>query len=292
MIMNIFPLIIAIFSLVLTQVYASSEIQDMPSFHSIVIFAPHPDDETLFAGGVIEAAVQNHIPVKIVVVTNGDILGQKYGNYRENETVRAMKHFGLAEDDVIFLGYADQLTTTLLKAKDPLEVFQSKARRHSTYAHRGLCQKSYHECWDNSEGLYNHQSIAMDIAHVLKTYRPDAIFTTSRFDKHPDHSGVQAFVQKEIIDLAAVDNSFHPTMYEAIVHAPGQMLWPYFDSDKIHMPKFFKPDPEIWNDKFIRFRVLDRKLKLHAINKYLSQMYTPWLRDYAKTYEPFEAFSF
>jgi LmbE family N-acetylglucosaminyl deacetylase len=283
---------ITIFLLFSTSVFAFQEIQELPNFHSIVVFAPHPDDETLIAGGIIQTAVANHIPIKIVVITNGDILGHTYGSYRENETIRAMKLLGLKEEDVIFLGYGDKLMTKLLKATDPKEIFKSKAHREISYAHRGLCKKSYHECWTNEKAAYNQENVVLDINHILETYNPDGIFTTSRFDIHPDHSATQAFVMNAIIKRAELDNTFHPTLYEAIVHAPHQILWPYFNTGKIHMPNIFKSDPEVWSESFLRFKVPNRKLKLHAINKYLSQMYTPWLRDYAKEVEPFQAFQF
>ena len=70
------------------------------------------------------------------------------------------------------------------------------------------------------------------------------------------------------------------------------MLWPYPDNDEIPMLKIFKNDPGIWNEDFLRFRVPDRRLKLHAINRYFSQKYTPWLRNYAKDFEAFQAFVF
>src|SRR4051812_25082336 len=38
----------------------------------ILIIAPHPDDETISSGGVIQEAVKLHIPLRILYVTNGD----------------------------------------------------------------------------------------------------------------------------------------------------------------------------------------------------------------------------
>src|ERR1700759_4034688 len=38
----------------------------------VVVFAPHPDDEALFASGVVYAALQSGKTVKVGVATNGD----------------------------------------------------------------------------------------------------------------------------------------------------------------------------------------------------------------------------
>ena len=38
----------------------------------IIVFAPHPDDETLGCGGIIQQAVAMKLPVRIVWLTYGD----------------------------------------------------------------------------------------------------------------------------------------------------------------------------------------------------------------------------
>ncbi len=75
------------------------------SAKTIVIFAPHPDDETLCCAGIIYRAKANGDTVKVVVVTNGDIYGTTVGYQREGESVSALQLLGLSEQDVIFLGY-------------------------------------------------------------------------------------------------------------------------------------------------------------------------------------------
>ncbi|MGQ9825213.1 MAG: PIG-L deacetylase family protein, partial [Desulfotomaculales bacterium] len=38
----------------------------------ILVIAPHPDDETLAAAGVIARSVKQGIPVRVVAITSGD----------------------------------------------------------------------------------------------------------------------------------------------------------------------------------------------------------------------------
>lgn len=62
-------------SLWLLGVYADThtpQSDQVRSSSSIVVFAPHPDDEALGAAGVIHKAVQDGLDVTVVVVTNGD----------------------------------------------------------------------------------------------------------------------------------------------------------------------------------------------------------------------------
>src|SRR5258708_37428464 len=80
---------------------------------TIVVFAHHPDDETLMAAGIIQAALSRADVVKVVIVTNGDINGQSVGFVRETESIAAMTYLGLDTQSVIFLGYGDALLMTL-----------------------------------------------------------------------------------------------------------------------------------------------------------------------------------
>ena len=42
---------------------------------TILVFAPHPDDEALMGAGIIKTALTNGDTVKVVVVCNGDVNG-------------------------------------------------------------------------------------------------------------------------------------------------------------------------------------------------------------------------
>src|ERR1700688_3439591 len=72
----------------------------------IMVIAPHPDDEAIIAAGIIQAAVQRGDTVKVVVVTNGDLVTS--GLVREAETIAAMNYLGVAAAHVMFLRYGDQ----------------------------------------------------------------------------------------------------------------------------------------------------------------------------------------
>ncbi|MGB9809204.1 MAG: PIG-L deacetylase family protein, partial [Caldanaerobacter sp.] len=43
----------------------------------ILIVVPHPDDETIATGGIIQKAVKSNIPIKVVIATSGE-------NYRKS----------------------------------------------------------------------------------------------------------------------------------------------------------------------------------------------------------------
>jgi len=93
----------------------------------LLILVPHPDDEVLGCGGVIQKAVSLKLPVRIVFFTYGDANKKSFtvyrkrfvinpkavlamGEVRRNEAIAAGKTLGVPQDQLIFLGYPDRST--------------------------------------------------------------------------------------------------------------------------------------------------------------------------------------
>lgn len=79
-----------------------------------VVFAPHPDDETLGCGGVIVKKLQAGAPLAVVFMTDGSgshsrlMARDKLGRLRQGEALAAAGVLGLDAKDVFFLDYPDQ----------------------------------------------------------------------------------------------------------------------------------------------------------------------------------------
>jgi LmbE family N-acetylglucosaminyl deacetylase len=76
----------------------------MPQERSIVIVAPHPDDETLGAGGLIATQRSRQIPVTLLAVTDGETAYPEVpdlGSTRRVEQWRAAEALGLARNAII-----------------------------------------------------------------------------------------------------------------------------------------------------------------------------------------------
>ena len=116
------------------------------SIAKILILAPHPDDEALMFSGVIYGALSRGEPVKVVVMTNGDLNGVSIGNIRQDETLSAMNGvLGMAESDVIFLGYPDAGMTSIYdNYPSDSDAYTAANGQRTTYGHRGLGRSDYH----------------------------------------------------------------------------------------------------------------------------------------------------
>lgn len=104
-------------------------------FDRTLIIAPHPDDESIAAGGLLQRALAVGGEVRIVFVTDGDnnpwplrYLKKKlrisdadhaeWGALRREESLRALATLGVPSTSTIFLGYPDRLLTRMARAGD------------------------------------------------------------------------------------------------------------------------------------------------------------------------------
>jgi LmbE family N-acetylglucosaminyl deacetylase len=82
----------------------------MPEEKSTVIVVPHPDDETLAAGGLIATQRSREIPVTLLAVTDGEAAYPDVpdlGRTRRVEQARAAEALGISQDAIIRLGLRD-----------------------------------------------------------------------------------------------------------------------------------------------------------------------------------------
>jgi LmbE family N-acetylglucosaminyl deacetylase len=90
--------------------WASHSPEWVPPVAHIVVVAPHPDDETLGAGGLIFSCAQSTSPVTIISVTDGEAACPEVpalDHVRRRELVSAMRALELAPSDIFRLGLPD-----------------------------------------------------------------------------------------------------------------------------------------------------------------------------------------
>src|SRR5262249_47214467 len=106
----------------------------IPTFNSdsrLMMFAPHPDDESLACGIILQRAVRAGAAVRVVYATDGDdnpwpqrLLERKWrlnaadrkrwGKLRRTEALAALRVLGLRPSSARFLALPDQKLTRLL----------------------------------------------------------------------------------------------------------------------------------------------------------------------------------
>jgi LmbE family N-acetylglucosaminyl deacetylase len=220
----------------------------------ILVVAPHPDDDIITSAGVVYRAHQRREAVKIVFVTNGDANGPKLADVRQAEAVAAQAALGTAEDDLIFFGYPDTgLDTIRRNPRSDGSAFTSSFGVSATFASRGLGRADYHRHRFGSPGPYNWPTMIGDLVDVLKTFRPQHIFTTSQWDEHGDHTATYFLVVESVRRAMSEVTGYAPTIHKTVVW-PGDDRWPlpadpsaYFTE----MPRVRVDDPRamVWKER-------------------------------------------
>lgn len=163
----------------------------------ILVFSPHPDDETIACGGSISKAIKENKKVKIVFLTNGDaypesasiwlkkkaerLVPQDYivfGKERKKEALGAVKTLGIGEKDAIFLNYPDN-------------------KLFSLWMQEELPGKK----------LYSKRNLLNDIKKILSDYQPKKIYLPHPADNHKDHQATTLFVYLVLKELRNADKS-------------------------------------------------------------------------------------
>jgi len=102
----------------------STRFQTMPSLcitppHRLVVVAPHPDDEVLGAGGLLQCMHQLGVEVVVIAVTDGagshpgaSILGADIASTRAMESMIALDRLGCGPVAITRLGLADGAVAT------------------------------------------------------------------------------------------------------------------------------------------------------------------------------------
>lgn len=173
---------------------------------SLLVFCPHEDDEHPYAG-LIHAAVEAGIPVRVVFFTGGDVgeceryfdkpcgpnEAREFGTVRMEESMEALEHIGLTRDHVTFLGLPDggsgAIWTHNIKIANPfLDVYL--ATDHAPY-----------ENIFKPNLPYARDAVIDAVKQIIMDFRPAMIATSHPDERHVDHRTANWFVVKACQEL-------------------------------------------------------------------------------------------
>lgn len=275
------------------QVFSTSK------FQRILIISPHPDDETLAAGGVIQQALAAGAEVKVVLVTNGD--GQKFapvmlnkeldprpkdyiamGERRQAEVIAALGKLGVQRDDIVFLGFPDRGTNALWLADWNT---QCPYMASYTRVEKDPYPDTYHV-----GSTYCGSNLLNDLQTIVEEYRPDLIILPHPADQHPDHGAVSNFARLAIAVITTSDKSYLPHIWGYLVHY-GMFPQPRgkYLNDVLVPPKRLAGENNDWGR--VDLSPAQVSLKYHAIEEFPSQNFLlgNFLYSFARRDELFES---
>lgn len=165
----------------------------------LLFLAPHPDDESLAAGGLLQRAVSAGAEVAVVFASDGDknpwpqravekkwrICAReraRWGERRRAEALAALERLGLPGTSAVMLGFPDQgFTAALLSPNNP--------------------------------------PLAA-LVEVITTFQPSLFIAPSLGDRHPDHNAL-AVIARLALDEAGYRESDCRVIHY-VIHSKGQ----------------------------------------------------------------------
>ncbi|BCX14365.1 MAG: hypothetical protein KatS3mg088_048 [Patescibacteria group bacterium] len=234
----------------------------------LLILSPHPDDEVLIAGGLIQRVLKEGGQVKIVYLTTGDSSinsvikidknvklspGEfvKLANICHDEAIKATKVLGLNNNNLYFLGFPDQGLREIIAREngDPRGPVVSRTTKldHVAYS------------WAYKDGQdYYFDNLMNDLLEIVNSYKPNVVITTHLADSHPDHKAAA-----EIAEMLKNEVGFGFDLYFALVHYRD-----YPSLGFIYLPK------KLFSDRWFSFELRDYEIdiKKKSLDEYSSQV--------------------
>ncbi len=166
------------------------------SAKSVLVVAPHPDDEILAAGGLLQTVREAGASVNVLLLTDGDNNPwpqrwlekrlrinthdrRRWAQRRRSESALALTRLGFSESVQTALGWPDLGITDRL--------------------------------------LDDPQAILQPIRSLLSTWQPDLLVLPTLDDHHPDHSAARIVFE---LAMATMPVANRPTLLGYCVHGP------------------------------------------------------------------------
>ena len=197
----------------------------------LLVLSPHPDDETLGAGGLIQRVIERGGTVRVVLATAGDGYVEAvrhetgelnprpaeyvaYGEWRMREARAAMRELAPRRLRLELLGFPDGGLERLLLAhywrSDP-------GRSPTTHA----SHPPYPDALDPNLP-YDGDDLRAELVRILRETRPTIVALPDYLDRHPDHRATGIFTLMAVGDWTKKGAEM-PRLLAYLIHWPG---WP------------------------------------------------------------------
>lgn len=258
---------------------------------SLLVVAPHPDDETLCCAGVIQRVVRAGGRASVVWITSGDgsfldlLLVEKSlsgsaahqralaaRRMREARTAAAL--LGVRDDGQLFLGYPDGGVLELLTAHHDTP-YTSRSTAAAAVPYPDALFPGH---------AYTGASLEHDFAAVLERVHPTLVLAPSPRDSHPDHRAAA------LLTLRVLGSRGELTALRCwIVHGGEGWPSPRELSPGLPLPRA----PLLAGVPLVSFELTpaEEDRKLAAVRAHATQLTTlaPFLLAFVRTTESFSA---
>ena len=247
----------------------------------ILVLAPHPDDEVLGAAGIIQQAVSQKLPIKVVFLTYGDsnqwsfLLYRKHpvvmpgavetmGLVRHDEAINASRILGMGPQNLIFLGYPDFGTLNMWYYHwDQRPPYRSLMTRVISVPYKGAYRYG---------APYKGEEIVSDLRAILRDFKPTKIFVSHPADHNGDHLAFYLYLRVALWD----EGMDEVRLFPYLIH---YLTWPKpkgFHPETDIMPPDALANDEVWQQSYLtpaQFEIKRKALEAHKTQFFSSPKY-------------------
>ncbi len=242
-------------------IYFLSEVNLPLQGDTVLVFAPHPDDETIACGGYINESVKRGAEVHIVLVTDGNRRNLQVLRYLEFDN--ATRTLGVPKENLVYLNYPDSRLS--LENYEKLKVVLAEQIEKVQpdillYPHPNDTHK-------------DHSTVGKIIEEIMQQMK-------EKVEVKEYLSGYEDLVKEEVWEELEVVGKIAEriTCYKYLVHHA------YFPYPKKYAPELFVLPPldlvtiEGGWEKFMLSEET-KKTKERALRAYTSQLRNPLLKN-------------
>lgn len=168
----------------------------------LLVVAPHPDDELIAAGLILQKALAVGARVHVALLTLGDAFGyagptpvgkrvatrrtDNLGATRRQESLQALDHIGVRPENVTVLGYPDRGLGALWG--------EHWSRDNPYRSPFTLQDSSPYPGTLTPKAPYAGEALLVDLMALLRSLRPTLVVYPHPRDAHGDHAAASSFV--------------------------------------------------------------------------------------------------
>lgn len=270
----------------------------------LLVIAPHPDDETIATGGLIQRVLENGGEVRVVLITAGDGFVEgvvhetgtprprpsafvAYGQQRLREARAALRVLAPDHARLQILGFPDGGLDGLLQA----HWWRSRPERSRTTL---ATDPPYDDQALEPDVPYDGDDLRRELQRIIRVTRPTIVALPDPLDRHPDHRAAGLFTLLALKDWAEHRPPKElPDLLAYLVHWPD---WPPGWDAPTPLPRsdapLELPEGAVHQDgKRVALVLTDRELatKQAALQKYATQLDVmgPFLTAFLHRTEPY-----
>lgn len=194
----------------------------------VLILIPHHDDEINCAGGVM-GEWQKYGRVYVVystIATSTD---------RYDEAKRAVRKYGISENQVLCLGYSADSQRDLGKGWQPSYYHMYNMGGDESAIDRANKSKKWKLEGEPEIVIgtpFTRNNLKKDIRNIIEKIRPDSIICVD-YDTHPDHRALSLLFEEVICEAMRDDISYRPFILKSFAYSTAWKATPDFYAENI-----------------------------------------------------------